>query len=371
MTQSWFPDGNVRQNVPYLKCYAIDNLDMQSRCEGGFYDGFQLGQGRFDGRVAAVNLGDQAIYSSYSNQPIAKQIDNRSSDYFFVVALDHHPDASTRKGLIYGHKTEPSQLVGIVPPNSKCVRGTPPHVTTLKLRVCRRTLLAQLTSYPELAEWFESLTDCTTVHSPFLATRLRQDLSLVFDSAVAVGNARTAQIFNRAVLTSIVQSFALEFVKHSEFKALTHSQSFTTLCLALPKIHRQLEEFYENPTAEPFQLDQLREFGSRRSIEKSFADCFGVGPRTYSRIVQLHHFRRRLITEAPRKPKIANLAAEFGFWDAGRLSSHYRRHFGETPTKTLQNASRREDDRSAKLRLMPAHQTTHSNARQSVRPILS
>ena len=95
--------------------------------------------------------------------------------------------------------------------------GSNPHVTNLKLRVSRNTLWAHLSAYPQLVEWFDSLTDGTTVHSPALAYRLRQDLSLVLESAAIAGNARSTQIIKRAVLVCIVQSLALEFAKRSGF----------------------------------------------------------------------------------------------------------------------------------------------------------
>ena len=344
MTQIWSPKNNSKPSDFSLKHYEIDDLDVKTAHEGGFYTGYKIGEGRFVGHLSVAKLGDMTTYKSYDSHTIVRRIKNASSDYIFVVSLDdlsdkkHTTEVQTRKGLLYGHKIEPSALVGIIPPNSQCIRVSPPHATCLKLRVKKSALGAQLTNYPELAEWFNRLDDCKTIQSRWLARRLRADLLLLLDEALVSSSPETLRLMKNAVLATIVNAFDIEFAGRKGFCTLNHSMPFVRFRLAHPEIQRQLKRFYRDPTLDSFQINSLQKFGSRRSMEQSFAHCVGVGPRAYSRILRLHHCRRKLMDAARANMRIGELAAMFGFEEHARFSVQYRRHFGETPSATQQRA---------------------------------
>ena len=75
---------------------------------------------------------------------------------------------------------------------------------------------------------------------------------------------------------------------------------------------------------------------SRRTLDRAFKERFGVTPKQYIVAVRLAGLRRALLS-APPGTKIGDIANYWGFWHLGRLSSDYRRMFGELPSRTLRN----------------------------------
>ena len=65
----------------------------------------------------------------------------------------------------------------------------------------------------------------------------------------------------------------------------------------------------------------------------------GMGFHTYMRLRRLQLVRRALRRADPSVTTVAQLAAEYGFCDAGRFSAAYRANFGEFPSVTLRRAA--------------------------------
>lgn len=74
---------------------------------------------------------------------------------------------------------------------------------------------------------------------------------------------------------------------------------------------------------------------SRRTLFRAFCESVGTSPVTYQRMCKLHELRYALIAALPTESSVTNLALDHGFTHLGRLSTEYKRHFGESPSTTL------------------------------------
>jgi len=75
---------------------------------------------------------------------------------------------------------------------------------------------------------------------------------------------------------------------------------------------------------------------SVRTLQLAFRRHLDTTPMTYLRRVRLDRIRAELLLADPvGGPTVTQIAARWGFSDLGRLSSHYRRMYGESPSATL------------------------------------
>lgn len=79
---------------------------------------------------------------------------------------------------------------------------------------------------------------------------------------------------------------------------------------------------------------------SRRALQYSFQEVFGVNPVLYLRLIRLNGARRDLLSDAVDK-KITNVAMKWGFWHFARFSKYYSDLFGELPSETRTLRARR------------------------------
>ncbi|MCX7413003.1 MAG: helix-turn-helix domain-containing protein [Planctomycetia bacterium] len=86
----------------------------------------------------------------------------------------------------------------------------------------------------------------------------------------------------------------------------------------------------------PTAADLARDVGvTSRTLLRTFQETFGVPPRQYLILRELHAVRRSLRTAAGADVTVANVLARHGIWEFGRFAVRYRRHFGESPSVTL------------------------------------
>ena len=71
-----------------------------------------------------------------------------------------------------------------------------------------------------------------------------------------------------------------------------------------------------------------------RSLQKSFKRVLGCSPQEFITRRRLESARRMLLT-AGGEATVTAIAMTLGFFELGRFSQRYRRHFGETPSMTL------------------------------------
>ena len=72
-----------------------------------------------------------------------------------------------------------------------------------------------------------------------------------------------------------------------------------------------------------------------RTLQRTFQESFGVPPKRYLLLRELHAIRRSLRAEAAGDFTVADVLVRHGVWEFGRFAARYRRHFGELPSETL------------------------------------
>lgn len=94
----------------------------------------------------------------------------------------------------------------------------------------------------------------------------------------------------------------------------------------------------EHPT-EPINLDGLcrQVAAGRRSLLQGFREHLGMGPMAFLKIRRLHSVRRELLAADPQATRISELAARWGFLNAGHFARDYRAMFGEHPGTSLRS----------------------------------
>jgi AraC family ethanolamine operon transcriptional activator len=73
---------------------------------------------------------------------------------------------------------------------------------------------------------------------------------------------------------------------------------------------------------------------SWRSLDRTFKECFGIGPKRYLLNLRLIQARRQL-KSAPPSTKVVDVANDLGFWHMGDFAREYRKMFCELPTETV------------------------------------
>lgn len=88
---------------------------------------------------------------------------------------------------------------------------------------------------------------------------------------------------------------------------------------------------------EPIHLDGLcrQVAAGRRSLLQGFQEHLGMGPMAYLKLQRLHGVRRALLLADPQTTRISELAARWGFLNAGHFARDYRGLFGEHPRTSL------------------------------------
>lgn len=84
---------------------------------------------------------------------------------------------------------------------------------------------------------------------------------------------------------------------------------------------------------------------SKRNLQIGFAECFGMGPVTYSKRLRLQGVREELRNTPPGACKLSELARRWGFYCDNTFRRLYRRYYGELPSHTLEKCSSRKNRR--------------------------
>ena len=75
-----------------------------------------------------------------------------------------------------------------------------------------------------------------------------------------------------------------------------------------------------------------------RTLLRTFHETYGVPPKQYLMLRELHRIRRSLRTGATADATVADVLTLNGIWEFGRFAARYRRQFGELPSDTLRHA---------------------------------
>lgn len=100
---------------------------------------------------------------------------------------------------------------------------------------------------------------------------------------------------------------------------------------------REVDRFiYSNPEEIPSVKYLCKLIGvSERTLQYTFLEQYGMGPKAYINVMRLNGVRRELQT----RKKVSDAANAWGFWHMGQFARDYRILFGELPSQTLATSS--------------------------------
>lgn len=104
-------------------------------------------------------------------------------------------------------------------------------------------------------------------------------------------------------------------------------------------IVRRTMERLDSTVVVPTAMELAGHIGvTSRTLLRAFQESFGVPPKRYLMLRELHAVRRSLRDGAGHADTVADVLTRHGIWEFGRFASRYRQHFGESPSDTLRCA---------------------------------
>jgi AraC family ethanolamine operon transcriptional activator len=92
----------------------------------------------------------------------------------------------------------------------------------------------------------------------------------------------------------------------------------------------------ESASVAPTAMDLARELKvTSRTLLRAFQENFGVSPKRYLMLRELHAVRSELRRATSSEATVTDVLSSHGIWEFGRFASRYRRQFGELPSETL------------------------------------
>jgi AraC family ethanolamine operon transcriptional activator len=89
----------------------------------------------------------------------------------------------------------------------------------------------------------------------------------------------------------------------------------------------------------PTTADLARDVGvTSRTLLRTFQDAYGMPPKQYLMLRELHVVRRSLRDGGGEDDTVADILTRHGVWEFGRFAGRYRQLFGELPSETLRRA---------------------------------
>ncbi|MCB9911399.1 MAG: helix-turn-helix domain-containing protein [Planctomycetes bacterium] len=148
---------------------------------------------------------------------------------------------------------------------------------------------------------------------------------------------RHPEVFESPRVQSLVeQSLTTALLAAAEAAGLHGTKPARSL-LSHSRIVQLCREYLnENWPGKVTKLELCQAAGvSARSLQDAFRAIYGLSPSEFLKSRRLHEARRLLRDGDPESTSVKQCALESGFWELGRFSVEYRRHFGESPSETL------------------------------------
>ena len=164
--------------------------------------------------------------------------------------------------------------------------------------------------------------------SPDELHKFRQYLSLLLQPKVNNWSSKTHE--------SIIQDAVLELLSKAQQTPLAHVTS-----LQRQRIMARVQEYLtESRLKSPITMNEICSavHVSRRTLQYTFAQCYGISPKQYIQITRLNQ-TRRILQSNEEFQTISEVAFNYGFFHLGQFCQNYKRLFGETPRQTLLNKS--------------------------------
>ncbi|MCM6764211.1 helix-turn-helix transcriptional regulator [Rathayibacter sp. ZW T2_19] len=139
--------------------------------------------------------------------------------------------------------------------------------------------------------------------------------------------------------TALQRDSASRFAAQAVLRAFVHRVvplPVTPPTVSARRLRRAVEFLHANADL-PLGVADIAEAAglSTRGLQLAFQRAFATTPRHYLRGVRLERARDELSAAAPGELVVGDVAAHWGFVNAGRFAQHYARRFGELPRQTL------------------------------------
>ena len=165
--------------------------------------------------------------------------------------------------------------------------------------------------------------------SPEELNKFRQYLSLLLQPKGNNWSSKTHE--------SIIQDAVLELLSKAQQTSAAHVTSPQR-----KRIMARVQEYLtESRMKSPITMSEICSavHVSRRTLQYTFAQCYGISPKQYIQVIRLNQARRMLQSNEEFQT-ISEVAFNYGFFHLGQFCQSYKRLFGETPRQTLQQQSR-------------------------------
>lgn len=184
-----------------------------------------------------------------------------------------------------------------------------------------------LTDRPARPEWLESR---VRISSPDAVRALARRLVRLLGCS-ALHPATMSDGVSREIESELLQLATAGLLGAEE------GPSVETAACRRRALRRALELLEEEGEPFPTIPELCRWAGvGQRTLEYAFRDELGVTPVRYLKLLRLNRANRLLRGASPSKGAVTSVAFACGFTELGRFAVDYRRHFGESPSQTLQ-----------------------------------
>ena len=154
--------------------------------------------------------------------------------------------------------------------------------------------------------------------------KFRQYLSLLLQSTGNNWSSKTHE--------SIIQDAVLELLFKAQQTPMAHVTS-----LQRQRIMARVQEFLtESRMKSPITMNEICSavHVSRRTLQYTFAQCYGISPKQFIQVTRLNQ-TRRILQSNEEYQTVSEVAFNYGFFHLGLFCQNYKRLFGETPSETL------------------------------------
>nr|WP_319383027.1 helix-turn-helix domain-containing protein [uncultured Roseibium sp.] len=329
MSDIWFPPSARLGQNEFVSYLELNDSHSQLDLLLDNYRSIQLTPGRFKGRLLATKTGRVSVFVENYSRALEVEMLLPGGEFTFVAAV-----SGLTEEVSFGGVTDATDWVLVGPPLTEHHTVLPPDCLAVVVKVEMNALLTHPVLLPEVSDWFGSIRDRPVlVNSLWLAERFRETAHGVLESMVSGSSADLRRVVDETFLLGLVTGFNLEWLRQNRYSTYTISRARERFLLARRLLLNACEDMSRS-----FRTS-ISKHGSQRLFEQAFADQVNMGPLSYARVVRLHNARRKLLDETLREVSIGDIAAEEGFWDWSRFTSHYRRQFGELPSETRLKAS--------------------------------
>jgi len=177
---------------------------------------------------------------------------------------------------------------------------------------------------PEYSKWLNVLPDSGRVQT--LRSMAKWMAGEVERPGSPVAEAGKSRLYAERLLVSLVVDCICEASPETSEPAqnVSHSQ-----------VH-SAEEWIDAHLTDAVTIEEIAAASGVgvRSLQLSFKRIHGCSPHEFLARRRLEEARRKLLAASPGVT-VTEVAMDLGFFELGRFSTRYRRHFGETPSATL------------------------------------